>query len=194
MRWLRCGTIEAIVWIVKSLCSSSRPRNAACVVRAVSEGARACTSSCLRADTVIDARQAGSTVAARISMRARTLRHLLRSKPRSVSAAFAAVLLASLRHDRAAHRSRAEGDEEGGEQQDQRNAGCAVGEDQLAQMSGVESPPTSSTGADRKVDGEQAEQGNARRGEGPAWGSWFDMADRFVLAKSRDRAAPASIS
>jgi len=96
-------------------------------------------------------------------------RDLLHGEPRSVSAALAAVLVASLRHDRAAHRGRAESDQEGGEQQRERNAGRAVGEDQLAQMPGVEPEQAADqqrrgAGADREVDGEQAEQRDAEKG------------------------------
>jgi len=87
-----------------------------------------------------------------------------------VSAAF---VLASLRHDRAAHRGGTESDEERGEQHNKCDAACAVGEDQLAQMPGVEPEQAADekrrgAGANRKVDGEQAEEGDAEEG-GAGW-------------------------
>ncbi|MDA9506381.1 hypothetical protein XI09_17425 [Bradyrhizobium sp. CCBAU 11386] len=128
----------------------------------------------MRADDVIRWMRTSSIFAVHISMRARALRQFLDGEPRLVSAAAPAIILfTSLRHDRAAHRRGTEGDEERDEEQSKRDTACAVGEDQLAQMPGVEPEQAADekrrgAGADRKVDGEQAEQGDAEEG-GADW-------------------------
>lgn len=114
----------------------------------------------------------GARIAIHVSTRVPAPRQFLHGEPRSVAAAaLAVIVLASLQHDRAAHRGGTEGDDEGAEQDEKRDAGFAVGEDQFAQMSGVqpEQPADEQhgrAGTDRKVDGEQAEQGNAEQGKG----------------------------
>ncbi|BAC52612.1 bll7347 [Bradyrhizobium diazoefficiens USDA 110] len=127
-------------------------------------------SACRQCDPV----RTSSIFAVHISMRAPALRQFLDGERRLVSAAAPAIiLLTSLRHDRAAHRGGTEGDEERSEQQNKRNAACAVGEDQLAQMPGVEPEQAADekrrgAGADREVDGEQAEERDAQQG-GAGW-------------------------
>lgn len=102
----------------------------------------------------------------------RAPRNSQRSQTRCVAATAPAILLLpTLRHDRAAHRGGAEGDDERGEQQYEPDARGAISEDQLAQMSGVQPKQSADeergcAGANREVDGEQAQKRNAQEAEG----------------------------
>jgi hypothetical protein len=76
----------------------------------------------------------------------------------------------SLRHDRAAHCGGAERDEEGTEQEEDRDARSAIGEDEIAQMRGIDQQEPADeqrrgAGAGGEVDGEQAEEGHAQQRE-----------------------------
>jgi len=130
---------------------------------------------------------------ARFALRASispAVHHLLHGEPRSPSAAFVARLFASLRHDRAAHRGRAEGDEEGSEQQHERNARCAVGEDQFAQTPGIEpeQAATNSIAAQAPIARLMASRRNSgmRRSERVDGGCWrLGMAMTFPSRRRR---------
>lgn len=109
-----------------------------------------------------------------------------------MSAAVPVRLRAPLRHDRAAHRGGTEGDEKGREQQHECDARGAVGEDQLAQMRGVEPEQPADqkrcrAGADREIDGEQAEQGDAEQGAARVGVELsLGIGDRLMLARRID--------
>src|SRR6185312_416782 len=90
---------------------------------------------------------------------------------RRAAAALLALRLAAERHDGGAHGHAAEGDDEAERQQRQRRAAVTVGRDQAAQIAGIERQQAAEhehgkPRADREIDGEQADQRQAKEAHG----------------------------